>query len=68
MFTQQNRRGFNRPILRPLCLMTSAAANGFSVPGVNISHTLVGNTLVDDSDVFEASIVGAVPTTSSIST
>ena len=34
MFTQQNRRGLNRPILRPLWLMTSAAADVISVPGV----------------------------------
>ena len=33
-FTQQNRRGLNRPILRPLWLMTSAAADVISVPGV----------------------------------
>ena len=34
----------------------------------NISHTLVGNTLVDHSDVVGASPVGAAPTTSSFST
>ena len=34
----------------------------------NISHTLVGNKIVDHSDVVEASPVGAPPTTSSLST
>ena len=34
----------------------------------NISHTLVGNKIVDHSDVVEASPVGAAPTTSSLST
>ena len=34
----------------------------------NISHTLVGNKIVDHSDVVEASPVGAAPTTSSFST
>ena len=34
----------------------------------NISHTLVGNKIVDHSDVVGASAVGAAPTTSSFST
>ena len=34
VFTQQNRRGLNRPTLRPLWLMTSAAADDISVPRV----------------------------------
>ena len=34
----------------------------------NISRTLVGNELVDNSDVVGASPVGAAPTTSSFST
>ena len=34
----------------------------------NISRTLVGNTIVDHSDVVGASPVGAAPTTSSFST
>ena len=34
----------------------------------NISHTLVGNKLVDHSDVDGASPVGAAPTTSSFFT
>ena len=31
----------------------------------NISHTLVGNQMVDHSDVVEASAAGAAPTASS---
>ena len=34
----------------------------------NISRTLVGNLIVDHSDVVGASPVGAAPTTSSFST
>ena len=34
----------------------------------SISHTLVGNEFVDNSDVVGASPVGAAPTTSSFST
>ena len=34
----------------------------------NISRTLIGNTIVDLSDVFGASPVGAAPTTSSLFT
>ena len=34
----------------------------------NISRTLVGNGIVDNSDVVGASPVGAAPTTSSFST
>ena len=34
----------------------------------NISRTLVGNKIVDNSDVIGASPVGAAPTTSSLST
>ena len=34
----------------------------------NIRHTLVGNWIVDHSDVVGASPVGAAPTTSSFST
>ena len=33
----------------------------------NISRTLVGNKIVDDSDIVGASPVGAVPTISSFS-
>ena len=34
----------------------------------NVSRTLVGNTIVDYSDVVGASPVGTAPTTSSFST
>ena len=34
----------------------------------NISRTLVGNNIVDHSDVVEASPAGAAPSTSSFST
>ena len=34
----------------------------------NIRHTLVGNNIIDHSDVVGASPVGAAPTTSSFST
>ena len=34
----------------------------------NISRTLIGNKIVDHSDVVGASPVGAAPTTSSLST
>ena len=34
----------------------------------NISRTLVGNKIVDNSDVVGASPIGAAPTTSSFST
>ena len=34
----------------------------------NISGTLIGNKIVDNSDVVEASPVGPAPTTSSLST
>ena len=34
----------------------------------NISHTLMGNKIVDNSDVVGASPVGAAPTISSFST
>ena len=40
MFTQPIRRGLNRQILRPLWLMTSAAADVISVPGV-LQHKAV---------------------------
>ena len=34
----------------------------------NISRTLVGNKIIDNSDVVGASPIGAAPTTSSFST
>ena len=37
MIAEKNRRGLNPSILRPLWLMTSAAADVISVPSVNIN-------------------------------
>ena len=34
----------------------------------NVSHTLVGNNIVNHSDVVGTSFVGAAPTTASVST
>ena len=34
MFSYQNRQGLNQPILRPLWLMTAAAADVISIPSV----------------------------------
>ena len=34
----------------------------------NITHTLIGNKIVDHSDVVGAAVTGAAPTTSSFST
>ena len=42
--------------------------NGNYRKSSNISHTLVGNNIVDHSDVVGASPVGAAPTTSSFLT
>ena len=36
MFTDQSLQGFNSPILRPLWLMTSTAADVISVPCVKL--------------------------------
>ena len=41
---------------------------GYTREVSNIWRTLVGNKIVDHSDVVEASPVGAAPTTSSFST
>ena len=56
-------------------MLTSQSFNHFSVLKINtyrktsnISRTLVGNEIVDHSDVVGASPVGAAPTTSSFST
>ena len=40
---------------------------GYTREVSNIKRTLVGNNIVDHSDVVEASPVGAAPTTSSFS-
>ena len=46
----------------------SAKLSGAYRKTSNISRTLVGNKIVDNSDVVGASPVGAAPTTSSLST
>ena len=38
MFSYQNRLGLNRPILRQLWLMTSAAADVICVPSVRMEN------------------------------
>ena len=48
--------------------MNSQHADGIYRQVSNISRTLVGNEIVDHSDVVGASAVGAAPTTSSFST
>ena len=55
MFSYQNRRGLNRPILRPLWLMTSAAADVISVTSVihmarfsNLIHVVKKGREVDN--------------------
>ena len=49
MFSYQNRRGLNRPILRPLWLMTSAAADVISVPSVILAiKQLADKTFYND--------------------
>ena len=50
-FSYQNRRGLNRPILRPLWLMMSAAADVISVPSVMYS---VSKTFFQTSSVCSA--------------
>ena len=49
MFAYQNWRGLNRPILRPLWLMTSAAADVISVPSVILAiKQLADKTFYND--------------------
>ena len=50
--------------LHPICLIWNSAHRKVS----NIRRTLMGNKIVDHSDVVGASPVGAAPTTSSFST
>ena len=50
----------------PLTIIDSQRASYHKIS--NISGTLVGNKIVDHSDVVGASPVGAAPTTSSLST
>ena len=47
---------------------TEPCVNGMYRQVSNISRTLVGNKIVDHSDVFGASPVSAAPTKSSFST
>ena len=53
-----------------VCMIVNALGRPFmKIPyKSNISRTLVGNEIVDHSDVVGASPVGAAPTTSSFST
>ena len=56
--------GSSRPVVLYSCQQTGPQYRKTS----NISRTLVGNKIVDNSDVVGASPVGAAPTTSSFST
>ena len=49
-------------------ILIKARYNKYYRKTSNISRTLVGNKIVDNSDVVGASPVGATPTTSSFST
>ena len=51
-----------------MVLLWDPSANAHHRQVSNIRRTLVGNTIVDHSDVVGASPVGAAPTTSSFST
>ena len=50
-----------------ICIACAIAQNNYRKTST-ISRTLVGNKIVDNSDVVGASPVGAAPTTSSFST
>ena len=53
----------------PVLMEAKRSSNFFAYRKTsNISRTLVGNKIVDNSDVVGASPVGAAPTTSSFST
>ena len=54
--------------LKACYVMSSAARVMITYKTCNISHTLVGNKIVDHSDVVGVPPVGAAPTTSSFST
>ena len=54
----------DKPLPEPMITQLSETYRQVS----NIRHTLVGNEIVDHSDVVGASPVGAAPTTSSFST
>ena len=53
---------------RLLAIISAGSSNREYRETSNIRHTLVGNRIVDHSDVVGASPVGAAPTTSSFST
>ena len=53
---------------RPSSVVGASFTNRYYRKTSNISRTLVGNEIVDNSDVVGASPVGAAPTTSSFST
>ena len=56
--------GGGKPLHEPMMTLSPDTYRQVS----NISRTLVGNEIVDHSDVVGASPVGAAPTTSSFST
>ena len=58
-------RGIDAPIF---IISSDYKKRNYDRQTFNISHTLVGNIIVDNSDVVGASPVGAAPTTSSLST
>ena len=60
MYCETSRNG--------ICSRGLALSNQIYRKTSNISRTLVGNKIVDNSDVVGASPVGAAPTTSSFST
>ena len=57
---------FDPPELAVGCLSSVSSYNYHKTS--NISRTLVGNKIVDNSDVVGASLVSTAPTTSSFST
>ena len=62
----RNAAAITCPLL--LCPVLSSLTKNEYRQVSNISRTLVGNKIVDNSDVVGASPVGAAPTTSSLST
>ena len=58
----------NKPLPQPMLTKSSNTKVHHYCKTSNISRTLVGNKIVDNSDVVGASPVGAAPTTSSFST
>ena len=58
---------YNIKCLHPLLIFFIFEPPYLALKTSNISHSLVGNKIVDHSDVVEALPVGAAPTTSSFS-